>query len=55
MEDFKGAYGLVYEYDEQAQTAEGRGVFTVNAIKRGRCEKLLDPFLSPTVPVVEDP
>ncbi len=55
VQEFKGAYGVVYEYDEQAETAEGRGVFSVKVVKRGRCELALDPFLSPAIPVVEDP
>lgn len=33
-QDFKGAYGVVYEYDVQTQTAGGRGVFSVKVIKR---------------------
>jgi len=53
--NFKEAYGIVYEYDEQIETPNGRGIFSVNVIKRGRCEVLLDPFLSPFVPIVEDP
>lgn len=52
--DFKGAYGLVYEYDEQIETPGGRGVFSVKVIRRGMCELRLDPFLSPTAPVAED-
>ncbi len=55
IREFKGAYGVVYEYDEQAETAEGRGIFSVKVLKRGRCELALDPFLSPAIPVVEDP
>ncbi|MCP1619873.1 immunity protein 7 of polymorphic toxin system [Pseudomonas sp. SLBN-26] len=51
--DFAGAYGLIYEYDEQASTEYGRGVFSVRVIKRGKCEVFLDPFLSPVIPVVE--
>lgn len=54
-QEFKGAYGIIYEYDEQTATVEGRGVFSVKVIKRGRCEIALDPFLSPVVPVVENP
>ena len=55
IKNFKGAYGLVYEYDEQTQTAAGHGVFSVKVIKRGRYDLGLDPFLSPLIPVVEDP
>jgi hypothetical protein len=55
VKEFKGAYGLVYEYDEQLETSYGRGVYSVNVVKRGYCELALDPFLSPVIPVVEDP
>jgi hypothetical protein len=55
VDNFKGAYGIVYEYDEQTRTEYGRGVFSVNVIKRGTCTRTLDPFLSPLVPVAEDP
>lgn len=54
LENFKGAYGIIYEYDEQIKTPTGHGIFSVRVIKRGKCEILLDPFLSPVVPVVED-
>jgi len=53
-QEFKGAYGVVYEYDEQTEVAYGHGVFSVNVIKRGGCQLLLDPFLSPVVPIAED-
>ena len=55
IEHFKGAYGIVYEYDEQTSTEYGRGVFSVRIIRRGRCDIALDPFLSPLVPIAEDP
>lgn len=55
LEEFKGAYGIIYEYDEQSEVAAGQGVFSVRVVKRGQCESQLDPFLSPVVPVVEDP
>ncbi|WP_366941157.1 Imm7 family immunity protein [uncultured Kiloniella sp.] len=54
IDKFKGAYGLIYEFDGQREVEIGRGVFSVSVIKRGACEKRLDPFLSPTIPVVED-
>ena len=54
VENFSGAYGIIYEYDEGAPTANGHGVFSVKVIKRGRVEPRLDPFLSPLVPVCED-
>ncbi len=52
--EFKGAYGLVYEHDEDTELPNGWGVFSVNVIRRGECETRLDPFLSPRIPVVED-
>lgn len=55
LREFKGAYGIIYEYDKQTVTSEGRGVYSVRVIRRGRCELALDPFLSPFVPVAEDP
>ena len=55
LRGFKGAYGVIYEYDEQNEVLEGRGVFSVKVIKRGSCETRLDPFLSPAIPTVEDP
>jgi len=53
---FPGSYGLVYERDRHASLGVGgrSGVWSVKAIKRGRVEPALDPFPSPTVPVVED-
>jgi hypothetical protein len=53
--DFAGSYGLIYEYDEQLTVPGGRGVFSVTVIKRGQCLPSMDPFLSPGVPVFEDP
>lgn len=54
VSDFEDAYGIVYEFDEQTATTYGRGVFSVRVIKRGKCDIVLDPFLSLTIPVVED-
>ena len=53
---FPGSYGLVYEWDRHASLGVGgrSGVLSVKAIERGRVEPALDPFPSPTVPVVED-
>lgn len=52
---FKGAYGLIYELDELTETTGGRGVFSVTVVKRGECLLALDPFLSPTIPSIENP
>lgn len=54
-EKFTGAYGIIYEYDELTEIANGRGVFSVIVVRRGKCIPALDPFLSPAVPVIEDP
>lgn len=54
VEHFKGAYGIVYEYDNYIEVPAGRGVYSVKVLKRGRIEVALDPFLSPVCPVVED-
>jgi len=54
ISEFKGAYGVIYEYDELTNTEYGRGVFSVKVIKRGRCELALDPFLSPLAPAAQD-
>ena len=53
--ELPGSYGVLYEYDEQDRVHHGRGVFSVRVVKRGRCEPALDPFLSPLVPVAENP
>jgi hypothetical protein len=52
--NFTGAYGLIYELDEQTETVSGRGVFSVTVVRRGQCLPSLDPFLSPAIPVIED-
>lgn len=54
VSDFEGAYGIVYEFNEQTAATYGHGAFSVRVIKRGKCDIVLDPFLSPTIPVVED-
>ena len=54
MNDFKGAYGVLYELNEQVNLEAGLGVYTVRVIKRGGEDIRLDPFLSPINPVVED-
>lgn len=53
--NFTGAYGIIYEYDELTETVAGRGVFSVTVVRRGHCLPSLDPFLSPAIPVIEDP
>jgi len=50
-----GSYGLLYELDEEVETEDGRAAFSVTVIKRGGCFGASDPFLSPTIPTIEDP
>ena len=54
VREFKGAYGLVYIFDEGMEMTDGRGIYSVKIIKRGQVTVSLDPFLSPTIPNVED-
>jgi hypothetical protein len=55
--EFAGAYGIIYEEDDEATTMplHGERAFSVTVIKRGKCVPAMDPFLSPMVPVIEDP
>lgn len=53
VELLPGSYGLLYEHDEGVVLPTGRGLFTVTTIKMGQIFANLDPFLSPTIPVIE--
>lgn len=55
VEKLPGSYGLLYEHDEGVELPVGRGLFTVTVVKKGQLVVALDPFLSPAVPVIEDP
>ncbi len=46
-----GSYGLLYTMDDEI----GENKFRVYVLARGKIEEQADPFLSPFVPVVEDP
>jgi hypothetical protein len=51
---FPGAWGLVYERDDEMQGPPGRNAFRVRVLARGRVEERSDPFLSPCRPTIED-
>jgi Immunity protein 7 len=48
-----GSYGLVYYWDDE--DPEHRSGFRVLVIRRGQLTEEADPFLSPAVPMIEDP
>jgi Immunity protein 7 len=48
-----GSYGLVYYRDDE--DPKHHDEFRVLVIRRGQLAEEADPFLSPTVPVIEDP
>ena len=54
-ERLPGSAGLVYERADEMPVPPGPQAFIVHVIARGLVSIRLDPFLSPTVPVVEDP
>jgi hypothetical protein len=51
---FPGAYGLLYERDDEPGLPAGTEAFTVRALARGRISVHNDPFLSPIQPTIED-
>jgi len=46
-----GSYGILYTYDDE----DFAGNFRIYVLARGAFRERTDPFLSPFVPVVEDP
>lgn len=50
-----GSYGLLYWRDIEGELPAGPDNYHVVVMARGRLTLRLDPFLSPTVPTVEDP
>ena len=48
-----GTYGLIHYWD--LNDPERRNGFRVLVIRRGQISEQPDPFLSPAVPVIEDP
>jgi hypothetical protein len=47
-----GSYGLLYVWDDESNQDNE---FVVYVLARGKVELRTDPFLSPCVPVIEDP
>lgn len=48
-----GSYGLLYVRDDESP--EFGNAFQVCCLRRGQVEVRIDPFMSPCIPVVEDP
>ena len=48
-----GSYGLLYVWDDEHERYSNE--FRVWRLLRGRMEEMADPFLSPCIPIVEDP
>lgn len=53
-ERFPGAWGLLYERSDDLSAPPGPGAFRVRVLARGEVTMRLDPFLSPTRPLIED-
>ena len=51
---FPGAYGLLYERDDEPGLPGGIPNFTVRVLARGQIVIREDPFLSPNQPTIED-
>jgi Immunity protein 7 len=49
-----GAYGLLYEHDDERTEPPGPNAFRVRVLARGMVTERADPFLSPLRPVVAD-
>jgi hypothetical protein len=55
-ENGPGSYGLLYVWDdEDTHVADYSEVFRVWRLARGELQEMDDPFLSPTIPTIEDP
>ena len=50
-----GSYGLLYWRDDEDPTPPGRDQWRVRTLAKGKTEDRFDPFLSPSVPVIEEP
>jgi hypothetical protein len=52
-----GSYGLLYVHDDEdfRRGADYQNVFRVWRLARGTLQEMDDPFLSPRIPVTEDP
>jgi Immunity protein 7 len=49
-----GSWGLLYERDDEMPIPPGPNAFRVTVLARGVITQRLDPFLSPSIPVIED-
>jgi hypothetical protein len=52
--ELPGAWGTLYERDDETSSSPGPNAFAVTVLARGKLSKRLDPFLSPCNPVIED-
>lgn len=50
----RGSYGILYVWDDEDK-AGNANAFVVWRLSRGNVVQLNDPFLSPCVPIIEDP
>lgn len=53
-EKLPGSYGLLHERSDELPGPPGPGAFRVRVLARGQVVMRLDPFLSPTIPTIED-
>ncbi|MFP8906026.1 Imm7 family immunity protein [Streptomyces atacamensis] len=51
---FPGSWGLLYERSADMEEPPGQNAFRVRVMARGEIHTRLDPFLSPTRPVIEE-
>ncbi len=49
-----GSYGLLYWWDDEDPTPPGEIGWRVRVLAKGRIVERFDPFLSPTIPVIEE-
>lgn len=49
-----GSYGLLYWRDDEDASPPGMGEFRVRVLARGTITDRFDPFLSPTIPTIEN-
>ena len=49
-----GAWGIVYEHDDETRQAPGPNAYRVRVMARGVLTERVDPFLSPVNPTIED-
>jgi Immunity protein 7 len=49
-----GSWGILYERDDEMPVPPGPNAFRVTVLARGIASRHLDPFLSPSIPIIED-